>query len=149
MIRDYQQEDFSDVIRVGRVLHAESQYKDIEFCEDTASVYMDYASREGFFKVVVVDGEIVGFGAANLITFFFSKAPIASDVSFYIVPEHRKGGGGARLYIEYIKWAKAKGCIEVQVAGSYGFESNEHGNLKRLLECLDFKAQGEFFKRKL
>ena len=150
MIRDYDQNDYDQVLSLMKAMHLDSQYKVHEFDEDSIKFYMDYVLKnDGFFKVVERDGKIVGGAMAMITPYFFSTDRMANDLGFYILPEYRKGRDGLALFKQYIEWGKEKGVYEVQIGGSYYFDSNEHESLKKLLVALGFKPSGEVFKRVL
>jgi len=149
MIRKARNSDFYAILAIAKAMHADSQYAIHSFSDKVFRGTFDYAMTNGFVMVAESDDAIVGAGMAMYSPYMFSEDLIANDMGFYVLPAFRKGSVGVKLIKEYIKWAKELGCYEVQIGGSYGFNSNEDENLKKLLSAIGFSPAGEFHKKVL
>ena len=78
----------------------------------------NYPKTATFFSY---EGELVtGFISIIIAPFFFSDVERASDLGFYIRPEHRGGSAAVRLLRAAENWAKSMGCKELYMGHSVG-----------------------------
>jgi len=145
MIRSANEQDVIEMIVMGKAMHQESSYRDIEFSsavfehtlltciqEDEALVMVD--EHEGELR-----GMFVGFYQHH----FFSTKTVASDLLLYVKPELRSGRIGYNLAKAYTDWGESV-ADDVQVGITTGV--NEKGT-QRLYEALGYKQCGIILKR--
>lgn len=73
-----------------------------------------------FYWVAEAEGEVVGFLVAAVNQTIFSSEKIASELGWYIHPDHRKGTAALRLLKEYEKWADELECDYVTLSDVQG-----------------------------
>ena len=67
----------------------------------------------------------IGFVAAIIDSFFFSDYVRATDLGFYILPEHRGGRAAFDLLRAIEAWSKAEGVTELYMGHSVGGKIEE------------------------
>lgn len=90
-IRRLTDQDQEACVRLGRMMHAESKYAHIAF-DDTSVMLLHRQIMRGQLQawVAEVDGAVVGFICISVNNYFFAMdMSTASDLVFYIRPEHR------------------------------------------------------------
>lgn len=123
--------DIPEMMAMGRALHAESprysvlSYSDykVEQMLQRCIVGTLVTEPAGGAFVAVKHGRLVG-GIVGFITeLFFSYEKIASDHTFYIVPEERGKGRAAVLLVQALEeWAAAQGAVDIVVGTSTRIE---------------------------
>lgn len=99
-----------------------------------------------FLWVAVKDGVLVGFlWAASHNMAPWNTAKVASDLLFYIVPEHRGTRLGYRLIKEYRAWAYDQGCVEARLSVASGINEERVG---RMYGHLGFEPFGTVYNYK-
>lgn len=92
-----------------------------------------FVPRTGFLYVLDVDGEPVGFLAAEAVTGEpWTDDRIAIEHMLFVKPEHR-GRDAVRLIKEYLRWAKKIGCKAVRLTAQNGLDGERVGALYRRL----------------
>jgi GNAT superfamily N-acetyltransferase len=66
------------------------------------------------------DNICIGFVAAVVSPFFFSDYERATDVGFYVIPEHRGGRAAFKLLHSIEDWAREQGVTEMCMGQSVG-----------------------------
>ena len=79
---------------------------------------LDYPKSVGF--LAFEDDKCIGFVAAIISPFFFSEYERATDLGFYILPEHRGGTTAFKLLKTVENWAKEMGVKEIFMGHSVG-----------------------------
>lgn len=101
---------------------------------------------EGIVLVAVQDGNIIGYlwaiqhGLAP-----WSPVLVASDLLFYVKPEHRGSRAAWRLVLAYKEWAEEEGCTEVRLSVASGINTSR---TERLYEHLGFSRFASTFNYK-
>ena len=108
------------VLELGVRAHAEGSYKDVPFDGDKlVEVATRYASGDSTVFFLALDGDKpVGAFAGMLDEFYFSRALVAIDVIWYVMPEYRGTHVGLKLLEMFETWAKNKGAKEIRVGQS-------------------------------
>ena len=84
---------------------------------------LDYPKSAAF---LAYKGETcIGFVAAIVDSFFFSDYVRATDLGFYILPEHRGGKAAFELLRAIEAWAKEQGVSEIYMGHSVGGKIEE------------------------
>lgn len=110
-------EDLDALIALGAAMHAESpRYSRLPFSEERVRAIAEHVISQGIALVAVsAMGGIVGMLAGIVSQHWFSTALIASDLVFYVAPEHRGGRAFFRLVREFEYQAAERGASEVQI----------------------------------
>jgi GNAT superfamily N-acetyltransferase len=61
------------------------------------------------------EGKLLGFIAGMAQRYFFSLRERATDMGFYVLPNHRGGSAAVRLIGALEDWAKEKGLSEIYI----------------------------------
>jgi len=99
------------------------------------------SSKQMFCKLSVIDGEICGILSASAQEIFFSRKKEASDLIFYA----EKGGEGAKLLLEFKKWADKKDVALSGISVMFGGESIDRTG--KLIESCGFERVGGVYMR--
>jgi GNAT superfamily N-acetyltransferase len=84
---------------------------------------MDYPKGAAF--LAYKEDKCIGFVGAIITPFFFSDYERATDVGFYILPEHRGGSTAFKLLKAIEDWAKENGAKELFMGHSVGGKIEE------------------------
>ena len=147
-IRQIENKDFADVVRLGSLMHKESRYHDFNFDFDKCFrllAYVKEAPKEWCcFVAENAEKELIGvfIGYAN--SHPFGNDVIASDFILYLLPEHRGGTIAVRLIKKFEAWAKELGVKEIVLGVST--EVNVERTSK-LYERLGYAAKGHTFMK--
>lgn len=69
----------------------------------------------------------------------FSDQPVATVISYVVLPEKRMGGAGMRLLVAFRKWAENRGAVELNAGVNSGVEVEKMG---RFLQRLGVQKTG-------
>lgn len=79
---------------------------------------------------------IIGYFGAIIHPCMFSGEITASETFWFVDPEYRSGSGGARLFLQFLKWAEA---LKVDRVQSAHVTSSMASELEGFYERLGFK----------
>lgn len=144
IVRQVRLEEVSYLVSMGKRMHAESLFKDMEYDEN--KVYrMAHAAAEGFgfFNVIVhMETEVpVGMLLAYVTMSFFGRDLVGNDLVLVVEPEHRGRCGHElkQLIGNYHIWAKHMGAKRVYLGSSTGIDPERTA---KLFESCGFKQIG-------
>lgn len=108
-------EDIQSIIRMAEDFKNASPYKDIEFDAEKVKVVIGLMleATEGFCVFVAEDnnGNLIGMlGGMCGTPLLFSNELVASEVVWWVDPNHRNNNVGVFLKTDFEQWAKEKGC---------------------------------------
>lgn len=147
MIRPATEHDLDALIRLGRMMHAESWYHYLPFNEEKLRGLFAYLLEHGFIRVhESSDGEIDGGFVGMLTEPWFGNGCIASDLGLFILPSKRGGTTAFRLLQAFVNWAIERRADEATLGISTGVHVEE---TERLYLYLGFARVGGLFKRRL
>lgn len=108
-------DDLPVLVEMGRQLHAESpRYRDSRYLPEKVEALGRSLIPAGGTHVAEKDGRIIGMLAGYVAEQWFSDYKVASDLTFYIAPEHRKTSRAALLLVRaFEQWAIASGAKEI------------------------------------
>lgn len=114
-IRTATLDDVPALVAIGRMLHAESpRYAGMNYDGDKVARLAEMSIPGGGVFVAVRGGTIVGVIAGFVVPHWFGDTLLASDYTFYIVPECRAQGRTAmRLLHALEKWAAEQGARDI------------------------------------
>lgn len=131
IIRDMAYDDITEVVKHGKLMHAESSYKDLKFnddkCINLAASLIN--SPDGFAVVAEEQGVILGVMAGILSEHWFSSEIMASDYIFYVHPDYRGSSAAVRMITKYQAWAIVKGAKTVTIGISAEINNDEAAKL--------------------
>lgn len=114
IIRPARHDDLGRLAEIGAVLHSESErFRRCRYAPEKVLALMSalMQSANGLVLVVEKDGEVIGGIAATVVEQWYSFDRIATDISVFILPEHRGGTALARLLNAYREWAESRGAV--------------------------------------
>jgi GNAT superfamily N-acetyltransferase len=123
MIIKAKQEHFEQLFALIEQMVAESVFSFAPPSKRKIQALMDYPKAAGF--LAFKDEKCIGFVAAVVNEFFFSEYERATDLGFYILPEHRGGSIAFKLLREIENWAKEMGVKEIFMGHSVGGKVEE------------------------
>lgn len=149
MIRDAKNEDVSQLVELGELMHAESDFAFLPY--DRAKVrrliaaYIEGAEmRCGL--VAESEGCIVGMLGGYLTDYFFCDELIACDEILFVKRESRGSAAALRLVQAFREWARERGAREVCLGTSTGIHPERTG---RFYERLGLRCVGGLYKQRL
>ncbi len=123
MIRDATKEDTFQVVELLSDLHAITSLSPLDFSEVKARRgLISFIESGQFFRVVDIDGEVVGVFIGLFVPTWFGSDSIAVDIAWYVKPENR-GVSSVKLLKQFIEWAKEKGAKQIRPGVSTGSQS--------------------------
>lgn len=114
MIRKANLSDVQKLVELGRVMVSESpRFRQFAFCErQLCESLASFVQDPGYFAAVAdVDGEIVGVIIGVARRAWFSSDITATDVVFFVHPDHRGKTHAPRLVKCYMDWADRIGAV--------------------------------------
>lgn len=138
----------SDVVALGRLMHRESAYRDLDFSESKVrQLALVGANSSGWYLRLAYEGETpVGLMAGQIVGYYFGDDRMASDLAWYVVPERRGTPIAVCLAKGYVDWAWSMGVREVKLSTSTNVEAEKTA---RLLERMGFERIGTIHKMRL
>jgi len=118
MIIRAKQEHFEQLFSLIEQMVAESVFSFAPVSKTKIQQLFSYPKCATFLEFR--DGKCIGFVSAVISSFFFSEYERASDVGFYILPEHRGGRTAFKLLKAIEDWAKEMGAKELFMGHSVG-----------------------------
>lgn len=110
---------------------------DIDALKETLALIIDSGSGACF--VLKVENQIAGFALVFLNRYFFSREKYASDLTFYVSPDGRKGWAGVKLIRAMILYAKEQDVRELLLTVNSGVKVER---TVRLIERMGGKVLG-------
>lgn len=146
MIRLMEMADVVEVIDLGKMMHEESIYSDLDFNPQRLLALAEQVipSLEYLTLVAEKDAKIVGLCVAYATPHFFGNDLTAGDLAIYMHPDHRGGLLGVQLVKHYIAWCDMKGVKHPMLGVSAGIKPERVGKLYRKL---GFTTEYVIYKR--
>jgi GNAT superfamily N-acetyltransferase len=143
MIRAATVEDLPRLVELGRLMHAESRFRSIEFVPEK----LDHTLRKlmagaGCVFVAEHNGALVGGFAGIASEYFFSHERAAYDFALFVEPTRRGGIVAAALIRAFVAWGKRAGIRHFECGVSTGVHPEQTG---KLFEALGFVRQGALY----
>jgi hypothetical protein len=101
------QDDVSEIVRLGALLHATAPFADVEYIPEAVAVFVAHVVEHG--AVFLSDDGMCG-GLLN--PTYFNPAHVVAVEFFWWAPN-----GGADLRQAFEAWAKDAGAVAVQFSG--------------------------------
>ncbi|WP_288791489.1 GNAT family N-acetyltransferase [uncultured Chitinibacter sp.] len=118
-------EDIPVLVAMGRQALEETRYQAFKFDETkvrkSAEAYM--ADQRGKYGILVAvdDGKIVGYLFAMAEAYWFCDSVVATNISWFVLPEARGTSAATKLVLGFQRWAKNRGADEVRLMVSSGY----------------------------
>lgn len=142
--------EVEELIALGARMHAESEFSFLPYEPDKVMQTVKVLASQGRLFLARYsndDGATLGFFFGQVAKYFFNDERIASDLSFYVVPEARGNGMAVlRMIRTFERWAKQKGAREVCLGISTGV--NIVGTGKMLVRA-GYREVGGTYKRRV
>jgi len=104
-------ERFDEFFELVKKMVAEAQFHEAE--PDREEIEDMCKTANGIVFLAEKDGKLIGFFAGMIQRYFFSNRERATDMGFYVVPEHRGSAAAIRLIRTFEYWAKEMGVKEI------------------------------------
>lgn len=140
------------VVEMGRMMHAEGEFKFVPFDEDWSYFQARDALEkyhDGEAKIIAIaehsDKTICGFLIGALAPYIFSPARYASDLAVFVVPEKRGTSAAVRMIKAFEDWAKMHNAVEFSFGVSTGVQIEK---THAFYNKLGYTHVGGVFKKK-
>lgn len=143
MIRLLEAGDIPEVIRLGGMMHEESQYSGLTYNPEKVVMRCRQiltGDNTMLGLVSVQGGEVVGMLGACILPYDYGDELLAHDMLVYVAPDHRGGPDFLRMVKAYVFWAKECGAKMVFLSQTTGINAEK---VSSLYERLGFKAVGQ------
>lgn len=106
--------DIPEIVKLGRLAHAESKYSYLPYSETQVSdTFTQHCLNDKSLAVKLYDDRIAGFLIAEIMGLIFTDVPIAMETCYYILPEYRKQVGFKMLIDAFNDWAAGRPQITI------------------------------------
>lgn len=138
--------DFSEIMRLGKEMHAETSFKTLSYSDPKAAaeIMSCILNPTMLFAVAEHNGRLVGMIAAYLDKPYFSEETVVYDHIWYVSPEARGSFVGPRLIKLVSKWARLCGAKAVFVTLGSDVSQVRVG---RLVEKLGYRRLGGYYRK--
>lgn len=116
MVRIATAEDLNIIVELSISFIKETIYKDIYTEEAIRAVAEDLVLGRKSEKIVFLY-EDKGMLAGAVTPFIFGNDKVATELAWYVKPEHRRSNIGKELINAFEIWAKATGCARITMIG--------------------------------
>lgn len=112
-IRNMITEDTDMLVEHGRMMHAESSFKDLPFSKNKCAALAReiLVSPEYYCRMVEYKGDFRGFFVGFVTDYYFCHELIAEDLLLYVPPTLRGGVAAKILIKDFEEWAEKKGAV--------------------------------------
>ena len=137
MIRTATSDDIPTLtILIGNEFLRESGYADLGVTANPFKIHSTLETlldpAKGSVLVAEISGKIVGAIALARYELYFSDAPMAMELAWWMHPDHRNRAVGARLLMGALDWAKTTGVQIFSMVDLPRIESNAAKMYERL-----------------
>jgi GNAT superfamily N-acetyltransferase len=140
-------DDSLDVTHIWRRFQRESSQSYVDFDWDKAhEQVLSWIEDKDWEIFLAWKGRILcGVLIGAVTTYPYSRALIAGDYIWYIIPESRGGMTGVRLMRMMETWARDRGAVSMETGSTSGVENRAMG----LMERLGFSPVGMLMRKGL
>jgi GNAT superfamily N-acetyltransferase len=122
-VRPAAEADIADIVRMGRHFWAQTFFKDITYCPDSIAYQCRLMMEHKLLLMGEVENQVVGSVGALAVPLYGNLSVlVASELFWYVEPEHRNSGIGKLMLDGIEKAAKERG---VHVFSMMALESVE------------------------
>lgn len=147
----YQVEKWGDFVNDGEALFP-SHYKELARDQEVIKLDINYALYEdaekrgiGHIATVRADSKLVGYAILGVMPHLHYKSAglMAMIDVYYLLPEYRRGGIGAKMILFTLETLKAKGVTKVY------WSTKVHLDHGELLEAMGFRLSDKVYTKLL
>lgn len=100
---------------------AEGPYRELVRVDEAHQARLvAYLLEHGGLFVLEVDGVVEGMVGLSLVPLPVSGDLTATEIAWWVAPEHRGGGAGVRLWMAAEAWARAQAAVWIQMIAPHG-----------------------------
>lgn len=152
-VRPAVEADIPALVEMGRMLHAESpRYARMTFDADKVKRLAQRligspltAPADGLF-VAENDERVIGMVAGHIVDLFFTYDKIATDYTFYVRPEHRRGRAAVLLLNAFEAWALKHDIVDIMPGASTAIATPA---VKSFYEKRGYELSGYLFRKQV
>lgn len=146
LVRRMIEADIPAVVRHTAEYHSKTQVKKYQFdANKVRAVLTAHLTRLNTLQIVAVEGsEVIGGLCADICEFTFSRDLYAEDRMFYVRPQYRSFLVALTLVLEYEKWAKECGVLQIRLGTIAGVGEETY---KAFAERLGYKHFGTILSK--
>ncbi len=148
--REIRSDDITDLMRLGRAMHAESPvYSPYSFEPAKLEYWFDLCLRAEDWLGVVAEndaGDLIGFCGACCADMLFSYEKSVEDLCFYVSPDWRGTTAAVRLLRFMESWAQARGARNLRIGITTGTNNEQAA---RFFARFGFERTGLLVERAL
>jgi GNAT superfamily N-acetyltransferase len=151
MIRKITIEDIPEIVKIGRLMHDESSYRDFFYsdgvCSELIKIWLEKEDMY-FLMCEEKDGEIRGCIICCLVPHMYGDGRdlVASDLIVYVKPEYRGSSIFLKMVMLYESWAKKNGAKRICLAHSCEINDDK---TDKIYQKLGYKYFAKAFKKGL
>jgi len=136
MIRPGTLHDIPEIFALTKMMHASGRYSKISFDNNTAwnLIRRCIEDDNSLCWLGIQEDMVVSAFLGGISPYSFSTETMATDYGVFTHPAARKSRDAFRMMQEFIHWGKAKGCSEVNIGASNGFEETYQSRLGNFLK---------------
>lgn len=144
--------DLPDLLRLGRMMHAESRYRFIAFDDRSvvATAVRLIQRGEGYASLAGEPGKAWAFIVGAKSSYYFAPFQHAHDLALFVDPARRRTWESIRVIRAFKDgfraWAKMQGCVELTMGTTTGVHAEATA---KLYERLGMERVGSIFKERL
>lgn len=113
MIRNATEADVDELVRMGREFLAVSPFARLGFSDESRERGIRCLMGQ-FARVIDLEGKIVGALLGGIGPGWFDdERPIATEMAWWVDPQHRGSVAAVRLVHEFRDWARQQGAVAV------------------------------------
>lgn len=128
ILRQANKEDIPALVLMGRMMHEESSYRDLDFDGLVFSLTLENAIDNQFCVVVEEDNTIIGLMIGFIGQTFFGQDCVASDQIVFVDKAYRGSSAASMMITGFIEWGKAN-AKQVRCGVSTGHPSRIYEKL--------------------
>lgn len=146
-IRFAELHDIPACIELGRQLHQLTRFSNYDFQPDRIAIQLQSLIEVGQNQkrshcLLLAENSgalLTGCLMACIERHFFSDQPVASIITFGVLPQNRMGGSAIKLLEVFKQWAINRGAFEINAGVNSGLQINK---TDRLMKRLGFEVTG-------
>lgn len=145
-IRPAEERDIPKIIAMGRKFWAQTAFKDIVYCPDSIAESAREMMGNGLL-LVAEETEVVGAVGAVMAPLYANRSVlVASEMYWWLEPEHRNSGAGKLLLLGIEQAARARG---VSVFAMMALEAVEPEKAAAIYQRLGYVPSERSFQKRL
>lgn len=140
----------SDILRMMKDFKTASPYAHVHSDPEKMSQLVDNMTNASRKEAVVIvyehKGKAVGLIAGQIGEMLFNRDTVASELMWWVDPEHRNSGAAVRLLSAFEEWARRNGCSMIQMVM---VETEQADGVKRLYTKKNYRTTEQAYIKEL